>query len=123
MPACAGMAAAIDRTGRDTALRFAAETRLRLLRLAADDLRAGSSRHVNPRVGLVVFRRGAGARARVRLAVVGTPLGDAIALLGLECRLRRRAGLRERETDDSGAKRAGHCSFDPRILHGELLLN
>src|SRR5205085_4803632 len=85
----------------------------------ADDLLAGASRHVDPRVTLIVSLGGARARRVGRLTVVLAGLADAETLLGLELRLRRgTGGVRHRCIGHR--ERGGHRGSDEqgRRLHG-----
>src|SRR2546426_5218096 len=63
------------------------------LKAAAYDLLAGALGQIDPRIALGVTPGGARARRVRRLAIVLCRLGDAVALLVLEFRHRRRAPL------------------------------
>src|SRR5262245_5966107 len=88
---------------------------------APDQLVAGPGRNVDPRVLLVVAPRGAGARGVGGLAVVLAGFGDAVALLGLELRLRRRAGLTVR--DHRHGERRDHGGRNEQVLLHVALLS
>src|SRR6185369_5578962 len=102
-------------TGRPLARR----SRLLGVLAAADDLVAGASRHVDPRIVLAIALAGAGARGVRGLGVVLAGLHDAVALLGLELGLGGRAGLRGDRHREGG----GHGGSDEELgrLHESLL--
>src|SRR5438876_588081 len=93
---------------------------------AADDLVAAPRGDVDPGVGLAVALRGPRARRVGRLTVVLARLGDAVALLVLELRHRRRPGLGrglegQRQRDrHRGRQQHARVSLHRR-LHGSIV--
>ena len=92
---------------------------------SARDLGAGAGWEVNPRIALVVGTRGAGAGMGRGLAIIGTGLRNAVALLegvfGLRRRSRLGDGRRGGERGHGGQRRADqqfgidHVSLHPWV--------